>query len=194
MNPEPRRAAISTMAAWPERKPTMTTPDDHTDIEPPSGEQLDKILTLLGRDQAPADNELLIQVARILVTRSDHQAKHEPHASAGCGYCANLTAWLGERAELLLRRVLHDHTDLTPLVVHWSKIVMPPEGEDENTIVCCADDNGRPVALVLTDEERPNLIADLQDIAPDGTHAPRVRRTLWLQRAQHRLQRRGGRR
>lgn len=49
--------------------------------------------------------------------------------------------------------------DTTPLVIFWDRLVMGPSGDtdDENTLVACRTENGRPAALVLDDEHRRDL-------------------------------------
>lgn len=57
--------------------------------------------------------------------------------------------------------------DLTPIPLHWDRLVMHPDGsQDDHTIVCCATDNGQPAALFLDDEHREAL--GLQLLLPDG--------------------------
>ncbi|WP_413102276.1 hypothetical protein [Streptomyces sp. Inha503] len=59
--------------------------------------------------------------------------------------------------------------DTTPLVVHWDRLVMPPTGEDDHTVITCTADDGRPVALFLTDEHRQALGEEL--LTPLGDEA-----------------------
>ncbi|MER8158113.1 hypothetical protein [Streptomyces sp. NPDC094472] len=59
--------------------------------------------------------------------------------------------------------------DTTPLVVHWDRLVMPPTGEDDHTVIACTADDGRPVALFLTDEHRQALGEEL--LTPLGDEA-----------------------
>lgn len=49
--------------------------------------------------------------------------------------------------------------DTAPLVIFWDRFVMGPSGDtdDENTLVPCRTEDGRPAALVLDDEHRQNL-------------------------------------
>lgn len=70
-----------------------------------------------------------------------------------------------------LDRLLDEHaadarSDLTPIPLHWDRLVMPPTGEDDQTIVCCMADDGRPAALFLDPEQRARLGQEL--VAPDG--------------------------
>lgn len=59
---------------------------------------------------------------------------------------------------------------LTPIPLHWDRLVMHPDGsEDDQTIVCCMTEDGRPAALFLDDEHREAL--GLQLIDPDGDSA-----------------------
>jgi hypothetical protein len=54
-----------------------------------------------------------------------------------------------------------------PLTVCWDRTVIHPDpAGDEDTIVCCLTDDGRPVALILDDEYREAL--GLQLVDPDG--------------------------
>ncbi|MFD7980276.1 hypothetical protein [Streptomyces sp. NPDC059071] len=56
--------------------------------------------------------------------------------------------------------------ELEPLVVRWDRTVIPPDDPREDTIVCCLTDDGRPVALVLDDEQRERLGLEL--VLPNG--------------------------
>lgn len=55
----------------------------------------------------------------------------------------------------------------TPITAHWDRTVIHPEADpDDDTIVCCLTDDGRPVALFLDDEHREALGLLLVD--PEG--------------------------
>jgi hypothetical protein len=56
--------------------------------------------------------------------------------------------------------------DTTPIVLHWDRLVMPPTGEDDQTIVACMTDTGRPAALFLPPEQRERLGLEL--VEPDA--------------------------
>ncbi|MFF0426884.1 hypothetical protein ACFYUJ_21030 [Streptomyces sp. NPDC004520] len=52
----------------------------------------------------------------------------------------------------------------TPTTLRWDRTVMPPDGQDPHTIVCCTDtDTGRSVALFLDPIERTRLALRLAD-------------------------------
>ncbi|MFE1903849.1 hypothetical protein ACFW96_09275 [Streptomyces gardneri] len=52
----------------------------------------------------------------------------------------------------------------TPMTLRWDRTVLPPDGEDPHTIVCCTDtDSGRPAALFLDPIERTRLALRLAD-------------------------------
>jgi len=58
-------------------------------------------------------------------------------------------------------------TDTTPIVLRWDRLVMHPNDDaDDQTIVACMTDDGRPAALFLDDEYREAL--GLQLVDPDG--------------------------
>jgi hypothetical protein len=53
-----------------------------------------------------------------------------------------------------------------PLRVRWDRTVIHSTGPGDDTIVCCLDQHGRPVALFLDDELREALGLSL--LLPDG--------------------------
>ncbi|WP_030186217.1 hypothetical protein [Streptomyces capuensis] len=58
-------------------------------------------------------------------------------------------------------------TDTTPITLHWDRLVMHPESsDDDQTIIACTTDDGRPAALFLDDEHREALGIQLVD--PNG--------------------------
>lgn len=58
-------------------------------------------------------------------------------------------------------------TDTTPIPLHWDRLVMHPNSsDDDQTVVACMTDDGRPAALFLDDELREALGLMLVD--PDG--------------------------
>jgi hypothetical protein len=60
--------------------------------------------------------------------------------------------------------------DTTPIALHWDRLVMPPTGEDDQTIVACMTDGGRPAALFLSPEQRERLGLEL--VEPDADACP----------------------
>ncbi|MBP8536122.1 hypothetical protein [Streptomyces sp. MK37H] len=70
--------------------------------------------------------------------------------------------------------------DTTPLVVRWDRTVTSSDGPDDDTIVCCLAEDGRPVALLLDDEHREAI--GLQLLDPDGDDEPDE---LTIYRASH---------
>ncbi|MCQ6250863.1 hypothetical protein [Streptomyces malaysiensis] len=65
--------------------------------------------------------------------------------------------------------------DTTPLVVRWDRTVALPDGPDDDTIVCCLAEDGRPVALFLPDEELGLLAEQLAD----GDDAQALLAEIW---------------
>ncbi|AVH59988.1 MULTISPECIES: hypothetical protein [Streptomyces] len=83
---------------------------------------------------------------------------------------AGLPGWDIPRAERLISahqaEAAPPADDTIPLTVHWDRIVMHPGETDDDTIVGCLTEDGRPAALVLDDEHREALGLMLVD--PDG--------------------------
>jgi hypothetical protein len=166
-----RRAATSTAAARPEprRNSDMTNPASGTSLL--TAEQRERITALLG-DVEAADDRLLMVLAQLT-----HDRRENEHPAWEDLSRHNAAGWMGDRTGLVLRRVLDleaenarlrgEPTDLTPIPVHWDRLVMHPSGEDTDTVVCCKTDSGHPVALFLDDELREALGLQLVDPHPD---------------------------
>ena len=59
---------------------------------------------------------------------------------------------------------VHTPATTTPTTLRWDRTVMPPDGQDPHTIVCCTDtETGRPAALFLDPIERTRLALRLAD-------------------------------
>jgi len=100
------------------------------------------------------------------------------HSGEGNGAMA-IAAELRSRADVLTPAVPaagQDDTstaepDPTPISARWDRLVIHPDPDsDDDTIVCCLADDGRPVALFLDDELREALGMLLVD--PDGDDEP----------------------
>ncbi|AEW92995.1 MULTISPECIES: hypothetical protein [Streptomycetaceae] len=148
-----------------------------------TAEQRQLISEYIGTAQ-PAGVEQLVMCARII-----HDLAHHDHASQSVDWFSiNLTCYMGERTGHLLRRLLNAEalaeryraawlsararshratTCAVPLSIHWARhVIYPGPASDEDTIVCCMTDDGRPAALFLDDDLREALGAALLD--PNG--------------------------
>jgi hypothetical protein len=144
-----------------------------TERSPLSAEQRDRLAALLPADTSSATDQLLMDFGQVIHDRRTHQ-----HPKSEDLFCHNLAGWMGERAAYLLRRLVDleednarlrgESTDLTPIPVHWDRLVMHPTGEDTDTIVCCQTESGHPVALFLSEEYREALGLQLVDPDPDA--------------------------
>jgi hypothetical protein len=147
----------------------MTVIPVRTEPGPLTAEQHGHIAAVLG-DARPASAELLMNFAALIRDRHDHPEWSD--------YRANLAAYMGENMGPVLRRLLDLEAenarlrtapagDLTPIPVHWDRLVMHPTGQDPHTIVCCSNEQGHPVALFLDDEHREALGLQLVEPDPD---------------------------
>ncbi|WP_128378500.1 hypothetical protein [Streptomyces cavernae] len=154
-----------------------TTPDNGT--RPLNANQRAELAALLG-DVEPVPDSLVMTLGALIRDRRENDHPQWEDLSRH-----NLAGYMGDRMAPVLRRLLdreaenerlrankpaaEDATgDLTPLTVHWDRLVTHPSGEDTDTIVCCLTDTGQPVALFLDDEHREALGLLLVEPDPDN--------------------------
>lgn len=145
-----------------------------------------------GLDVAPTPTELALGAQSIVRTWGDRSAEPNDETASA----ADAGAQLARAVPLLLARLeqatrafetlaeKHDKakaerdearakvaeftTDTTPITLHWDRLVMHPKGsDDDQTIVACTTEDGRPAALFLDDEHREALGLQLVEPDPD---------------------------
>ncbi|GAA2112552.1 hypothetical protein GCM10009759_55400 [Kitasatospora saccharophila] len=72
---------------------------------------------------------------------------------------------------------------MDPIIARWDRTEIPPTTATDNTILCCLADDGTPIALILSPDERRRLARELTTPAPGlPRHLPGGRRTVHRRR------------
>ncbi|MET9953542.1 hypothetical protein ABZ135_18595 [Streptomyces sp. NPDC006339] len=117
---------------------------------------------------AEALGEVLLSFAgETLASCPDHGDADETWLTCHCDVAQELTAKAAlyqGNASLITDHYGEQAATTTPTALRWDRLVMPPDGQDPHTIVCCTDaETGRPAALFLDPVERTRLALRLAD-------------------------------